>query len=65
MFIQFFYTYSISAHVCAFALYVLYAVIVAEFNKGIILPTLIRQLQSILQQYPDDGQILKVTLILL
>jgi len=34
--------------------------VVAEFNKGYILPTLIRQLQSILQQYPDDGQILKV-----
>jgi len=39
--------------------------VVAEFNKGIILPTLIRQLQSILQQYPDDGQILKVALPLL
>ena len=31
-----------------------------NFNKGFILPTLLRQLQSILQQYPDDGQILKV-----
>lgn len=36
-----------------------------EFNRGIILPTLIKQLKSILQQYPDDGQILKVGLVLL
>ena len=33
-----------------------------EFNEGIRLPTLVRQIQSILQQYPDDGQILKVSL---
>lgn|SRR6218665_3562609 len=31
-----------------------------EFNRGIILPTIIKQLKSILQQYPDDGHILKV-----
>jgi sacsin len=30
-----------------------------EFNDGLILPTLIRQLKGILDQYPDDGQILK------
>ncbi|CAH1796047.1 unnamed protein product [Owenia fusiformis] len=30
-----------------------------EFNTGIILPTLIIQLRKILDQYPDDGQILK------
>lgn len=33
-----------------------------EFNRGIILPTIIKQLKSILQQYPDDGHILKVSL---
>ena len=33
-----------------------------EFNEGIHRPTLVRQIQSILQQYPDDGQILKVSL---
>jgi len=32
------------------------------FDFGIIRPTLIQQLQSVLEQYPDDGQILKVTL---
>jgi len=32
------------------------------FNDGIILPKLIKQLNTILQQYPDDGQILKVSL---
>jgi len=35
---------------------------VDDFNEGLILPTLIRQLKSILDQYPDDGQILKVGL---
>jgi len=34
-----------------------------DFNEGFILPTLIRQLKSILDQYPDDGQILKVGLL--
>jgi hypothetical protein len=33
-----------------------------KFNAGFILPTLIEQLKSILDQYPDDGQILKVTI---
>ena len=33
-----------------------------EFNKGFILPTLIIQLRKILDQYPDDIQILKVSL---
>jgi len=33
---------------------------VDDFNEGLILPTLIRQLKSILDQYPDDGQIFKV-----
>lgn len=32
-----------------------------EFNKGIILPPLIIQLKKILDQYPDDTQILKVS----
>jgi len=36
---------------------------VDDFNEGLILPTLIRQLKSILDQYPDDGQILKVSFI--
>ena len=31
-----------------------------DFNEGFILPTLVRQIQAILQQYPNDGQILKV-----
>lgn len=31
-----------------------------EFNQGIILPPLIIQLRKILDQYPDDTQILKV-----
>ena len=30
------------------------------FREGIIQPTLIQQLKRILDQYPDDGQILKV-----
>ena len=29
---------------------------------GFIIPTLIKQLQGVLGQYPDDGQILKVML---
>ena len=33
---------------------------VEEFGEGLILPTLVRQIKSILHQYPDDGQILKV-----
>ena len=33
-----------------------------EFNKGIILPNVIVSLKKILDQYPDDGQILKVRL---
>jgi len=37
--------------------------VVDEFNEGLILPTLIRQLKSILDQYPDDGQILKVSFL--
>lgn len=32
-----------------------------EFNQGIILPPLIIQLKKILDQYPDDTQILKVS----
>jgi len=36
-----------------------------EFNKGFILPTLIIQLRKILDQYPDDIQILKVSLSVL
>jgi len=32
----------------------------AEFNKGFILPPLIVQLRKILDQYPDDTQILRV-----
>ena len=32
-----------------------------EFNKGFILPSLIIQLRKILEQYPDDIQILKVS----
>ena len=32
-----------------------------EENYGLIRPSLIRQLRSILDQYPDDGQILKVS----
>ena len=31
-----------------------------EDEEGFKLPKLIRHLQTILQQYPDDGQILKV-----
>ena len=31
-----------------------------EFSTGIILPPLIIQLKKILEQYPDDSQILKV-----
>ena len=31
-----------------------------EFNKGFILPPLIVQLRKILDQYPDDTQILRV-----
>lgn len=31
-----------------------------DFNEGIILPPLIIQLRKILDQYPDDSQILKV-----
>jgi len=31
-----------------------------EEEEGFKLPTLIRHLQTILDQYPDDGQILKV-----
>ena len=37
--------------------------VVDDFNEGLILPTLIRQLKSILDQYPDDGQILKVSFL--
>ena len=37
--------------------------VVDDFNEGLILPTLIRQLKSILDQYPDDGQILKVSFV--
>ncbi len=32
-----------------------------EFSTGIILPPLIVQLKKILEQYPDDSQILKVS----
>ena len=31
-----------------------------SFREGIILPTIVTQIRSILHQYPDDGQILKV-----
>ncbi len=31
-----------------------------EEDFGLIRPSLIRQLRAILDQYPDDGQILKV-----
>ena len=31
-----------------------------EQDYGLIRPSLIKQLRSILDQYPDDGQILKV-----
>lgn len=34
-----------------------------EEEFSIIRPSLIRQLKSILDQYPDDGQILKVMTI--
>jgi len=37
--------------------------VVDDFNEGLILPTLIRQLKGILDQYPDDGQILKVSVL--
>ena len=33
-----------------------------EFNKGFILPPLIVQLRKILDQYPDDTQILRVSI---
>jgi len=33
----------------------------ADFNKGFILPPLIVQLRKILDQYPDDTQILRVS----
>ena len=33
----------------------------SDFN--VIKPTLLQQLKTILDQYPDDGQILKVTLV--
>ena len=33
-----------------------------DFNDGFVLLSLIKQLISILEQYPDDGQILKVRL---
>lgn len=33
----------------------------ADFN--VIKPTLLQQLKTILDQYPDDGQILKVGLV--
>jgi len=36
-----------------------------KFKKGFQLPTLLEQLQSVLGQYPDDGQILKVYLMVL
>lgn len=36
-----------------------------DFNEGIILPPLIAQLRKILDQYPDDTQILKVRIIYL
>ena len=32
-----------------------------EFNRGLILPPLLVQLKKILEQYPDDTQILKVS----
>jgi len=32
-----------------------------EFSQGFILPPLITQLRKILDQYPDDTQILKVS----
>jgi len=32
-----------------------------DFNEGMLLPSLIKQLRSILEKYPDDGQILKVS----
>ena len=35
-----------------------------EQNYGLIRPSLIRQLRAILDQYPDDGQILKVSYFL-
>ena len=35
-----------------------------EDDFGIIRPSLLRQLKAILDQYPDDGQILKVMLSL-
>jgi len=35
-----------------------------EFNQGIILPPLIIQLRKILDQYPDDTQILKVNIFM-
>ncbi len=31
-----------------------------EFCSGLILPTLLVQIKKILEQYPDDSQILKV-----
>ena len=36
-----------------------------EFSTGIILPPLIIQLKKILEQYPDDSQILKVRQLVL
>lgn len=35
-------------------------VFLGEGDFGLIRPSLIKQLRSILDQYPDDGQILKV-----
>ena len=32
-----------------------------DFNRGLILPPLLVQLKKILEQYPDDTQILKVS----
>ena len=34
-----------------------------EEDFGLIRPSLIRQLRAILDQYPDDGQILKVHIL--
>ena len=36
-----------------------------EEDFGLIRPSLIRQLRAILDQYPDDGQILKVYILAL
>jgi len=38
-------------------------VLANEEDYGLIRPSLIKQLRSILDQYPDNGQILKVCLL--